>query len=43
VIQRTLDRRARYQCMADFGTCAVCWPLQEQYEKDIEMGKMPEL
>jgi hypothetical protein len=29
--------------MADFGTCAVSWPLQEQWEKDILAGKMPEL
>jgi glyoxylase-like metal-dependent hydrolase (beta-lactamase superfamily II) len=43
MIQSTIDRLTRYQYMADFGTCAVSWPLQEEHEKDIEAGKMPEL
>jgi hypothetical protein len=29
--------------MADFGTCAVSWPLQEEWEQAILAGKMPEL
>jgi glyoxylase-like metal-dependent hydrolase (beta-lactamase superfamily II) len=43
MVQNTIDRLAKYQHMADFGTCAVSWPLQEQYEQDILAGKMPEL
>ncbi|HVK19099.1 MAG TPA: MBL fold metallo-hydrolase [Fimbriiglobus sp.] len=43
VLQAAIDRLTRYQYMADFGTCAVSWPLQEQWEKDILAGKMPEL
>jgi hydroxyacylglutathione hydrolase len=43
LLQATIDRLTRYQYMADFGTCAVSWPLQEQYEKDIEAGKRPDL
>ncbi len=43
MIQKTIDRLKSYQYMADFGTCAVNWPLQEQWEKDILAGKLPEL
>jgi glyoxylase-like metal-dependent hydrolase (beta-lactamase superfamily II) len=43
ILQAAIDRLSRYQYMADFGTCAVSWPLQEQWEKDILAGKMPEL
>ena len=43
VIQAAIDRLTRYQYMADFGTCAVSWPLQEQWEKDILAGRMPDL
>jgi glyoxylase-like metal-dependent hydrolase (beta-lactamase superfamily II) len=43
ILQAAIDRLTRYQYMADFGTCAVSWPLQEQWEKDILAGKMPEL
>jgi len=42
ILQAAIDRLNRYQYMADFGTCAVHWPLQEQWEKDILSGKMPE-
>lgn len=43
IIQAAVDRLTGYQYMADFGTCAQSWPLQEQYEKDILAGKMPDL
>ena len=43
MLQRTITRLQGYLHMADFGTCAVSWPLQEQWEKDILAGKMPEL
>jgi glyoxylase-like metal-dependent hydrolase (beta-lactamase superfamily II) len=43
ILQNAIDRLTKYQHMADFGTCAVSWPLQEQYEKDVLAGKMPEL
>jgi glyoxylase-like metal-dependent hydrolase (beta-lactamase superfamily II) len=43
LLQATIDRLDRYQYMADFGTCATRWPLQEEWEKDILAGKMPEL
>jgi hydroxyacylglutathione hydrolase len=43
VLQLAIDRLTKYQYMADFGTCAVSWPLQEEWEQDILAGKMPEL
>ena len=43
VLKAAIERLTKYQYMADFGTCAVNWPLQEQWEKDILAGKMPEL
>ena len=42
ILKSAIDRLTKYQYMADFGTCAASWPLQEQYEKDILAGKMPE-
>jgi glyoxylase-like metal-dependent hydrolase (beta-lactamase superfamily II) len=43
ILQNAIDRLTKYQHMADFGTCAVSWPLQKQWEDDIIAGKMPEL
>jgi glyoxylase-like metal-dependent hydrolase (beta-lactamase superfamily II) len=43
ILQAAIDRLTGYQYMADFGTCARSWPLQEQYEKDLLAGKMPQL
>ena len=43
ILQNAIDRLTKYQHMADFGTCAISWPLQEQWEKDVVAGKMPEL
>ena len=33
ILQNAIDRLTKYQHMADFGTCAVSWPLQEQWER----------
>ena len=43
ILQKAIDRLTQYQYMADFGTCAVDWPLQREWEKDILAGKMPDL
>jgi hydroxyacylglutathione hydrolase len=43
VVRAAIDRLTGYQYLADFGTCAVSWPLQEQWERDILAGKMPTL
>jgi hydroxyacylglutathione hydrolase len=43
ILQNAIDRLTKYQHMADFGTCAVSWPLQDEWERDVRAGKMPEL
>ncbi|GIX03957.1 MAG: glyoxalase [Planctomycetaceae bacterium] len=40
-IQQTIDRLKRYQHMADFGTCAVDWPLLEEWEQELARGVDP--
>lgn len=42
IIQNAIDRLTRYQYMADFGTCAIDWPLQREWEQMILAGKLPE-
>jgi len=42
VIQAAIDRLTGYQHMADFGTCATRWPLQESWEQDVLAGRMPQ-
>ncbi len=41
LIDAAIKRVAGYLHMADFGTCAIDWPMMNQYEKDIAAGKMP--
>jgi glyoxylase-like metal-dependent hydrolase (beta-lactamase superfamily II) len=43
VIQKAIDRLTQYQHMADFGTCAIDWPLLDEWEADVISGKMPKL
>jgi glyoxylase-like metal-dependent hydrolase (beta-lactamase superfamily II) len=43
IIQKAIDRLTKYQYMADFGTCAVSWPLLEEWEKDVAEGRMPDV
>jgi glyoxylase-like metal-dependent hydrolase (beta-lactamase superfamily II) len=42
VIQKAIDRLTQYQHMADFGTCAIDWPLLDEWEKDVLAGRMPD-
>ena len=42
LIQATIDCLTGYQYMADFGTCAVSWPLLDEWEKDVSEGRMPD-
>jgi glyoxylase-like metal-dependent hydrolase (beta-lactamase superfamily II) len=42
IIQKAIDRLTQYQYMADFGTCAVSWPLLDEWEKEVSAGKLPE-
>jgi len=43
IIQKAIDRLTQYQYMADFGTCAIGWPLLDEWERDVVEGRMPEL
>lgn len=42
MIQKTIDRLETYLHMADFGTCAIDWPLMDEWEKELLEGKGPE-
>ncbi len=41
IVQKAIDRLTQYQHMADFGTCAVDWPLLDEWEADVCSGRMP--
>lgn len=41
IIQKAIDRLTQYQYMADFGTCAVSWPLLDEWDKEVSAGRMP--
>jgi hydroxyacylglutathione hydrolase len=36
----TIARLEGYTHMADFGTCAVDWPLLDQWEEELAVGKL---
>ena len=42
VIEKTIARLKEYQYLADFGTCAVGWPLLKEWEAEVTSGQMPE-
>ena len=41
-LDRTIARLEGYLHMADFGTCAVDWPLMDEWDEELESGKMPQ-
>lgn len=41
LIDRTLARLDGYLHMADFGTCAIDWPLMDDWERELVEGKLP--
>ena len=41
ILQKAIDRLTQYQYMADFGTCAIGWPLLDEWEADVCAGRMP--
>ena len=41
LIQSAIDRLDRYQHMADFGTCAVDWPLLDTWDDELARGVDP--
>jgi glyoxylase-like metal-dependent hydrolase (beta-lactamase superfamily II) len=42
IIQKAIDRLTQYQYMADFGTCAVSWPLLDEWEREVATGRLPD-
>lgn len=42
LIQKTIDRLEGYLHMPDFGTCALDWPLMDEFEDEIASGKFPQ-
>jgi hydroxyacylglutathione hydrolase len=41
LLDRAILRLEGYLHMADFGTCAVDWPLMDEWDKELAAGKMP--
>jgi glyoxylase-like metal-dependent hydrolase (beta-lactamase superfamily II) len=41
LIDNTIARLERYQHMPDFGTCAIDWPLMDQWEEELVNGRRP--
>lgn len=41
IIQKAIDRLSEYQYMMDFGTCAIGWPLESEWEADVIAGRLP--
>lgn len=41
LIDSTIERLNGYLHMADFGTCAIDWPLLDQWEQELAEGKLP--
>lgn len=42
LLDEAIARLDRYQHMADFGTCAIDWPLLEEWEDELTRGLLPE-
>jgi glyoxylase-like metal-dependent hydrolase (beta-lactamase superfamily II) len=42
ILRKAIDRLTEYQYMADFGTCAIAWPLLDEWEADVSAGRMPD-
>lgn len=40
LIDATINRLESYTHMADFGTCAVDWPLLDEWEEELAVGKL---
>ena len=41
LLNATIARLEGYQHMADFGTCALDWPLMDDWEREVAEGKWP--
>src|SRR5215467_7642078 len=41
LLDRAIERLNGYLHMADWGTCAIDWPLMDDWDKELEAGVMP--
>ncbi len=41
LIDQTIARLETYMHLADFGTCAVDWPLLDQWDEELAAGRIP--
>lgn len=41
LLDSAIERLERYKKMPDFGTCAVEWPLMDEWEREIADGTLP--
>ena len=41
LLDRTIERLQGYLHMADFGTCAIDWPLMDEFEREVAEGRFP--
>ena len=41
LLDSTIERLTRYLHMPDFGTCAIDWPLMQDWEKELAEGQLP--
>lgn len=41
LIDRTIARLESYMHLADFGTCAVDWPLLDEWDEELAEGRLP--
>jgi glyoxylase-like metal-dependent hydrolase (beta-lactamase superfamily II) len=42
LLDKAITRLEGYLHMADFGTCAIDWPLMDEWDKELAAGKMPQ-
>lgn len=42
MIDKVLERLRGYLHLSDFGTCAIDWPLIDQWEQEIAEGRLPQ-
>ena len=41
LLDRAIQRLEGYLHLADFGTCAIDWPLMDEWEEEITQGRLP--
>ena len=42
LLEAAINRLKGYLHMADFGTCAIDWPLMDEWDEELASGKMPQ-